>query len=86
MPATRYHRGDWRKIKAFGGSGTNPIFFFEYLKEQRLLHNVIIILTDGEFGGQWPEPVNTPTLWAIATNRPGSVKVPWGQVVEVELK
>lgn len=84
MPATRYHRGDWHKIKAYGGSGTNPIFFFEYLKENNLLHNVLIILTDGEFNA-WPEPLQTPILWAIATNKPGSIKAPWGQTVEIEL-
>lgn len=81
MPATRYHRGDWRKIPAKGGAGTNVIHFFEYLKKERLLHNVIICLTDGEVNG-WPQPiVETPVLWAITTE----VKPPWGQLVKIEL-
>ena len=84
MPATRYHRGDWRKIKALGGAGTNPIFFFEYLKEESLLHNVLIILTDGDFN-EWPEPVPTPCLWAIASHKAGSVKAPWGQTIDIDL-
>lgn len=79
MPVTKYHRGDWRKIPALGGQGTNVIHFFEYLKEQNLLDQVTIVLTDGEVSG-WPEKVETPVLWCITTD----VKAPWGQTVKIE--
>jgi len=77
----KYHRGDWRKIPSKGGSGTNVIHLFEWLKEKQLLHNVIVVLTDGEVSG-WPEPVPTPVLWALTTNAPAPK---WGQTVRIEL-
>jgi predicted metal-dependent peptidase len=80
LPATRYHRGDWRKIPAKGGAGTNVIHFFEYLKKERLLHNVVICLTDGIVSG-WPEQPGTPVLWALTTE----VEPPWGQVIKLDM-
>lgn len=76
----KYHRGDWKKIPSLGGSGTNVVYFFTWLEEQKLLHNVIIVLTDGEVSS-WPEPVSTPVLWAV----PKDIAVPFGQKVVVEL-
>jgi predicted metal-dependent peptidase len=75
----KYHRGDWKKIPAKGGAGTNVIYFFEWIKEKGLLHNVVICLTDGEVSG-WPQPVDTPVLWAIA----GDAKPPFGQTIYLE--
>lgn len=77
---SRYHRGDWKRIPALGGCGTNVVYFFEYLKENRLLHNVVICLTDGEVSS-WPQPVDTPVLWCIA----GDAVPPWGQTLKLEI-
>lgn len=82
----RYHRGDWRSIKATGGGGTDPCAFFDYLKENKLPYKAIVCLTDGEFY-KWPDPWPVPVLWAIATNKYNSgLKVPWGEVVQIELR
>lgn len=81
MPATKYRRGDWRKIKALGGGGTYPNCFFEYLEKEKLINQPIIVLTDGEFGS-WPEPpsVPVPVLWCVSTD----CKVPWGKAIRIK--
>lgn len=81
MEATKYHRGDWRKVESRGGGGTNVNVFFDYLKEKGLLNNCIICITDG-YVGTWPEPPQAPVLWAISTD----VTPPWGQVVRINVE
>lgn len=81
LEATRYHRGDWHKIPSKGGGGTNVVYFFEYLKQNNLMNNVIICITDG-IVSDWPEKIDsTPVLWAISTE----VDPPWGQVVRINM-
>ncbi len=78
---TRYHRGDWRKIPAHGGGGTDVNVVFDYLKENNLTNNILIVITDG-YVGTWPEPTDAPVLWGICTD----VTPPWGQVVRINME
>jgi predicted metal-dependent peptidase len=81
----KYHRGDWRTIKATGGGGTDPCAFFEYLNNNKLNYKAIIVLTDGEFY-KWPDEYPVPTLWAVATQKSSQkISPPWGQLIEIEL-
>jgi predicted metal-dependent peptidase len=81
LEATKYHRGDWRKIPSRGGGGTDVNVFFDYLKEKGLLNNIIVCITDG-YVGTWPEQPQTPVLWGISTD----VTPPWGQVVRIDVE
>jgi predicted metal-dependent peptidase len=81
MPAKRYHRGDWRKIPAKGGCGTNVVHLFAYLKENHLFNNILVVLTDGQVGRWPPEVPPTPVVWLLTED----AKPPFGDKILISL-
>jgi predicted metal-dependent peptidase len=59
-----------------GGGGTDPSCIFEYLKEEGVVPNRLIVLTDGYFYGSSGDPDYCDTTWIIFGN-PGFV-APFG--------
>lgn len=79
----RYRRGDWKKIKVSGGGGTDMGAPITYLEENNMIKDVVVMLTDGEVGGQWPSRRSFPMLFCITsavTDLPD-----WGQVIRIEI-
>ena len=54
-----------QSTKPKGGGGTEPSCVTRYMREQRIVPDCIVMLTDGDvfgdWGGDWPAPV----LWCI---------------------
>lgn len=67
--------------KPTGGGGTAPSCVTQYMKENNLNPEIVVVLTDGyvgdDWGGDWPCPV----LWAIMGN-PGTT-APNGKTINV---
>jgi len=71
---------DWiKKGKAKGGGGTSHIPVFDYMKQQKLLPDLFIGLTDlfSEFPKTRP---NFPVLWGTPHDHG---KAPWGKILEI---
>lgn len=66
--------------RAIGGGGTDPTCVAEYLTENRIKPQCVVIFTDGEIGswGSWSVPV----LWVITNNKP--ITAPVGKTIQVE--
>jgi predicted metal-dependent peptidase len=74
----KYHRGDWKKIKILGRGGTSFINLVEWMKENKQVGDVNIILTDGY--APWPNEEDFYVIWAIVNEE---VKAPWGKTIAV---
>lgn len=55
--------------KPKGGGGTAPSCLSQYLNEQGIKPDCIVMLTDGEVGGDWGNDWPAPVLWCINNNR-----------------
>ncbi len=67
-------------LKPKGGGGTRADVVFDYLRDNRIKPEAVIVLTDGEIGNSWGKS-DWPTLWAIAGKR----KAPFGTTIRVEV-
>ena len=80
---TKYRRGDWKDFQIHGRGGTDMVAPVEWLKENKLVADVQLMLTDGEC--HWPQPQNFPMLFAISSRRSSYMKPPtWGEVIYLD--
>ena len=62
---SKYKKGVWKKIKLYGGGGTDIQPVFSYLQEKKLNKFPTIIFTDGEFN--WDlKTYNLKPLWVLS--------------------
>lgn len=54
-----------QSTKPAGGGGTSPSCVSTYLKEQHIVPECVIMLTDGYVGGDWGNEWTAPLLWVI---------------------
>mgnify|MGYP003129122717 FL=1 len=80
-----YRVGDYEHIlqrtKPMGGGGTTVGCVNEYIKEERITPDVVIIFTDGYVENDWGGTWNYPTLWAITEK---SMVSPHGKSIHVD--
>jgi predicted metal-dependent peptidase len=64
----------------FGGGGTDPTCVVEYLKENNIKPDCVVMLTDGEIHewGNWTVPV----LWCISNSR--KITAPLGKTINID--
>lgn len=81
-----YGQGDGDKLMAStkpkGGGGTSPSCITKYMKDNNIVPECAVVLTDGYVGDDWGGDWNCPVLWVIV----GGCKVvpPVGQVIYME--
>jgi predicted metal-dependent peptidase len=68
--------------KPAGGGGTDPRCMSQYLKDNRIVPECIVMLTDGEIGS-WGDDWDAPVLWAIANTRK-NITAPNGKTIHIE--
>jgi predicted metal-dependent peptidase len=68
--------------KPVGGGGTAPSCIPEYLKENKIVPECIIVLTDGHVGGDWGSEWTAPLLWVITGGN--KVVAEHGKTIHVE--
>jgi len=64
-----------------GGGGTDPTCVMDYLKENAIKPDAIIMLTDG-YIGTWGEEWNAPILWTIVRN--SKTYAPVGKTIHIK--
>jgi len=64
-----YGVGDGDKLMAStkpkGGGGTSPSCITKYLKDNSIVPECVVVLTDGYVGGDWGGTWTSPVLWCI---------------------
>lgn len=55
-----------QSTRPVGGGGTAPSCVTQYLREQRIVPDCIVMLTDGDVFGDWGGTWPAPTLWCIS--------------------
>ena len=70
-----------RSTKPVGGGGTDVECVTEYMKEERITPQAVIVLTDGHLFGVWGD-WSCPLLWAILDNKGAKPNV--GKVTHIE--
>ena len=55
--------------KPQGGGGTSPSCITKYLKDNNIVPECAIVLTDGYVGNDWGGNWSSPVLWAIVDNK-----------------
>jgi len=68
--------------KPIGGGGTAPSCISEYLTENKIDPECIIVLTDGYVGDDWGSEWNAPLLWVITGGN--KVMAAHGKTIHVE--
>ena len=68
--------------KPVGGGGTSPSCISEYLTENKIDPECIIVLTDGYVGDDWGSEWNAPLLWVITGGN--KVMAAHGKTIHVE--
>jgi predicted metal-dependent peptidase len=81
-----YGVGDGDKLMAStkpkGGGGTSPSCITKYLKDNNIVPECVVVLTDGYVGGDWGGTWSSPVLWCIVG---GCKDVPTvGQAIRME--
>jgi predicted metal-dependent peptidase len=69
--------------KPVGGGGTNPRCMQEYMRENDIKPECIIMLTDGEIG-DWGDAWNAPIMWVIANKYRSGVVAPNGTTIAIK--
>ena len=64
-----------------GGGGTNPTCVLDYIKQNSIKPECIIILTDGEVGNDWGTDWPAPVLWVIAGRK--DIVAPNGKTIYI---
>jgi len=70
-----------KSTKPVGGGGTDVVCVTEYMKEERITPQAVIVLTDGYLAGSWGD-WSCPLLWAILDNKGAKPNV--GKVTHIE--
>jgi len=70
-----------KSTKPVGGGGTEVECVTEYMKEERITPQAVIVLTDGYLAGSWGD-WSCPLLWAILDNKGAKPNV--GKVTHIE--
>ena len=70
-----------KSTKPVGGGGTDVECVTEYMKEERITPQAVIVLTDGYLAGSWGD-WSCPLLWAILDNKGAKPNV--GKVTHIE--
>ena len=70
-----------KSTKPVGGGGTDVECVTEYMKEERITPQAVIVLTDGYLAGSWGD-WSCPLLWAILDNKGAKPNV--GKVAHIE--
>ena len=64
-----YGQGEGDKLMAStkpkGGGGTSPSCITKYLKDNSIVPECVVVLTDGYVGGDWGGTWSSPVLWCI---------------------
>ena len=55
--------------RPMGGGGTEPSCITQYMREQNIMPDCVVVLTDGEVGGDWGGEWPVPVLWCITNKR-----------------
>jgi predicted metal-dependent peptidase len=71
-----------QSTKPRGGGGTDPRSVMNYVNNRNIKPQCIIILTDGEVGGNWGTEWNAPVLWVVVGNR--NIVAPVGTTIHME--
>jgi predicted metal-dependent peptidase len=61
-----------------GGGGTDFDAIFDYLKDEGIVPNRLIVFTDGLPWGSWGSPTYCDTTWVIYGDRSQSIQPPFG--------
>lgn len=77
-----YRPGDWRSFRVKGRGGTDMAAPFDWLRENRRLADVQILLTDGYCN--WPAPGPYPLITVIASPAPARSGPGWGEVIHID--
>jgi predicted metal-dependent peptidase len=75
-----FDTGEEIKLEFFSGGGTDMPAGFEYLAEQGISPDVMVVLTDGYTG--FGEDPGYPVVWCISSE----VEAPWGENVHFEME
>jgi len=79
----KYRRNMWKSWSINGGGGTDMREPVKYLEDNGLVKDVVVMFTDGEVNGQWPEKRNFPMLFCITG---GTNDLPdWGTVIKLQI-
>ena len=68
--------------KPKGGGGTSPSCITKYLKDNNIVPECAIVLTDGYVGSDWGGTWSSPVLWCIVDNKSAVPQV--GSAIHVE--
>ena len=68
--------------KPKGGGGTSPSCITKYLKDNNIVPECAIVLTDGYVGNDWGGNWSSPVLWAIVDN-PNTI-APIGSTIHIK--
>jgi len=68
--------------KPRGGGGTDPRCVTNYINNRNMQPECIVILTDGEVGGNWGTEWAAPVLWVIKGS--SSITAPVGKSIHIE--
>ena len=79
----KYRRGDWKRFKIAGRGGTNMAEPIRWLKSNKKVPDVVIMLTDGETNWADPSEVRFPFITVIT--REHSPQPDYGHVVRMAL-
>jgi predicted metal-dependent peptidase len=69
--------------KPKGGGGTSPRCMQNYLRDNNIKPECIIMLTDGEIG-DWGDDWGAPTLWVIANKYRAGITAPNGTTIAIK--
>lgn len=80
----KYRKGDWKKIEIGGRGGTDMAAPIEWLVENGLVGDAMIMLTDGEVSGYGPDQ-DFPFVCLIGNTNFEHVREPeWGESIKVD--
>lgn len=68
--------------KPRGGGGTDPRCVMNYINNRNIKPQCIIVLTDGEVGGNWGSDWNAPVLWVV--KNANKIVAPVGTTIHME--
>ena len=71
-----------QSTKPRGGGGTNPTCVMNYINNTSMKPECIVILTDGEVGGNWGTEWAAPVLWVIKGS--SSITAATGKSIHIE--
>jgi predicted metal-dependent peptidase len=70
-------------LKPVGGGGTHVSCVSQYIKDNNIKAEAVIVFTDGYVETDITWDISTPTLWVVTENR--HFKPPFGKLVKYEV-